>query len=158
LVGRAVQLSWQLDRADRARAAQAAGADIAEADRLAEQADAVALLGRRLLRDPRGHTCFYPRWDVTLGDPTPVSWSEEVDDPNDPARVVSRLEATALGCAWMLDRWAELKALLEDGLKWLSPDQFKAVRLLGRQPLDAIDDSRVMTIYMACWRLDPEGP
>ena len=30
--------------------------------------------------------------------------------------------------------------------------------MLGRQPLDALDDERVMAIYLACHAMDPEGP
>jgi hypothetical protein len=52
------------------------------------------------------------------------------------ARLVNRLEVTALGCDWLLDRWGELRDLLEAGVKWQQPDRFKAIWLLGRQPLD----------------------
>ena len=71
--------------------------------------------------------------------------------------MVNRLEGTALGCAWLLDRWDDLRELLEDGLKWQAPDRFKAIRLLGKQPLEAMDDERVMMIYLACGAMDPEG-
>src|SRR5690348_7850943 len=151
LVDRLVTISWRLDRVHRALAARAADPDPDEAARLAAEADAVALMGRRLIHDPRGPTCFYPQWETTIGDPPRVSWSQETDDPNDPARIVIALEARPLGCAWLLDRFAELRGLLDDGLPWQPHDQFKAVRLLGRQPLDAIDDSRVILIYLACW-------
>ncbi len=157
LLERAVQASWRLDRADRASAAHAADPDPDEPARLAAEADAVALLGRRLFWDPRGPTCFYPQWEMPLGHPPRLSWSKQVDDPNDHQRVVLALEATALGCAWMLDRWAELRALLDKGLPWQPHDQFKAVRLLGRQPLDAIDDRRVNGIYAASWALHEEA-
>jgi len=147
LVQRLVKISWRLDRIHRALAARAADPDPDEAARLAAEADFVALMGRRLIRDPRGPTCFYPQWETTLGKIPRVSWTEEVDDPNDPARIVIALEIRALGCAWLLDRWTELRGLLDDGLKWQPHDQFKAVRLLGRQPMDAIDEPRVIAIY-----------
>ena len=38
--------------------------------------------------------------------------------------VVGRLEGSALGCHWVRDRWSELRALLEDGLKWRAPERF----------------------------------
>jgi hypothetical protein len=157
LVNRLVKISWRLDRVDRALEARAADPDPDEAARLAEEADFVALMGRRLIRDPRGPTCFYPQWETTLGKIPRVSWSKEVDDPNDPVRIVIALEARALGCAWLLDRWAELRGLLDDGLYWQPHDQFKAVRLLGRQPIDAVDDSRVIAIYLACWAMNEDG-
>src|SRR6185312_4642371 len=111
LVDRLVKISWRLDRLDRALEARAADPDPGEADRLAAEADFVALMGRRLIHDPRGPTCFYPQWETTIGDPPRVSWSQQVDDPNDPARIVIALEALALGCAWLLDRFAELRGL-----------------------------------------------
>ena len=53
-----------------------------------------------------------------------------------------------MGCAWLLDRWGELRDVLEAGQKWQAPDRFKAIRLLGRQPLDMDEDARVMAIYL----------
>jgi hypothetical protein len=152
LVSRAVQLSWQLERADRALADRAVGTD-----RLDDQADEVAALGRRLLWDPRGPTFFYPQFEITLGDPKRVSWSGLRDDPDDPVRLLNRLESTALGCAWLLDRWDELKDALEAGRNWEPRDRFKAIRLLGRQPLDIDDDGRVLTIYACCTAMDTTG-
>ena len=73
LVDRLVKISWRLDRVDRAMAARSADPDPDEAARLAAEADFVALMGRRLIRDPRGPTCFYPQWEMTLGDPPRVS-------------------------------------------------------------------------------------
>src|SRR5262249_12392361 len=101
--------------------------------------------------------CFYPQFQVTLGQPTRVSWSGKIDDPDDPTRLVNRLEATALGCAWMLDRWADLRELLEDGGQWQPPDRLRAIRRLGRQPLDVWEDRRVMAIYLACAAMGPPG-
>ena len=43
-------------------------------------------------------------------------------------------------------------------MKWQPPDRLRAIRLLGKQPLDAVADERVMTIYLACWAMDPDGP
>jgi hypothetical protein len=113
LVRRAVQLSWQLERADRALAA----GPPADPDEPARRAEEVAALGRRLFWDPRGPTALYPQFEGPFGIPSPcrLSWSGKADDPDDPARLVIRLEATALGCAWMLDRWGELRELLESG-------------------------------------------
>ena len=63
-----------------------------------------------------------------------------------------------MGCAWMLDRWGELRSLLENGWTWQPPDRLRAIRLLGQQPMDAVEDDRVMTIYLACWAMYPDGP
>ena len=157
LVTRAVQLSWQLERADRALAARAADARKAHEGRVDQLADEVTALGRRLFWDPRGHVDFYPHFEVTLGQPAMVSWSGQIDDPNDPARLLIRLEATAMGCAWLLDRWGELRERLDEWGKWQPPDRFKAIRLLGRQPLEIWDDERVLSIYLASMPMEPEA-
>ena len=120
------------------------------------QADEVLVLGRRLFWDPRGPVEFYPQYEKTLGDPMRVSWSADIEDPDEPARLVNRLEGTALGCAWLLDRWNELGDLLADGLKWQAPDRFKATRLLGKQPVDPIDDLQVRWIHLCTSAMDPE--
>jgi hypothetical protein len=157
LVERAVNVSWQLDRADRAWAARIQCDLIsAGAEEAAAQADEVILLGSRLFWDPRGPIFTYPHWETTIGDPIPISWSRDIEDPNEPARVLNRLESTMLGCAWLLDRWGELRTILEEGLKWQPPDRFKAIRLLGKQPTDATSDARIMALYLACWSMEPE--
>ncbi len=157
LVERAVNVSWQLDRADRAWAARLK-ADLlssGSAQALA-QADEVLVLGRRLFWDPRGPVELYPQFRASLGSPMRVSWSQDIEDPDEPGRLVNRLEGTALGCAWLLDRWNELGDLLEDGLKWQAPDRFKATRLLGKQPLEPIDDLQVRWIHLCASAMDPE--
>ena len=159
LVERAAQVSWQLDRADRARPLGWPTPATAGADRVADLADEVLALGRRLFWDPLGPLPLYPHLGNSLGRLfVRFSWSNEIDDPNEPARIVNRLESTAIGCAWLLDRWGELRQRLDDGWTWQPPDRLKAIRLLGRQPMDAADDDRVMMIYLACWAMDPDGP
>ncbi len=159
LVGRAVNLSWQLDRAERARAARLAEAATGGAARLADLADEVIALGRRLFWDPLGPLPLYPHLGNNLGRQfVRFSWSDEIDDPNEPARIVNRLESTAMGCAWLLDRWGELRQRLEDGWTLQPPERLRAIRLLGRQPMDAPQDDRVMMIYLACWAMDLSGP
>ncbi|MHB1557555.1 MAG: hypothetical protein ACYC61_08750 [Isosphaeraceae bacterium] len=158
LVQRAVNVSWQLDRADRAWTARlrthAAEAAIKRSE---AQADEVILLGRRLFWDPRGPIALYPFYYPGIGDPVLVSWMPDSHDPNDPARLVNRLESLAMGCAWLLDRWTDLKNLLEDGLAWQPPDRFRAIRLLGKQPLNAAEDETVLSIYLACAAMEPEA-
>ena len=105
LVKRAVELSWQLERADRAIALSRQPAE----ERIAAVLDEVLALGRRLFWDPRGPSGLYPQVTEYDGMIRRISWSGEIDDPDDPARLVNRLEATAAGCGWMLDRWAELQ-------------------------------------------------
>ena len=54
----------------------------------------------------------------------------------------------------MLDQWSELRLILEEGLNWQSVDKLKAVRLLGRQPMEAADDRMVLFIFLACQRME----
>ena len=125
----------------------------------ADQSDEVLALGRRLFWDPVGPLPLYPHLGKGIGKLfVRFSWSEEIDDPNEPARVVNRLESTAIGCAWLLDRWGELRQRLETGGNWQPLERLKAIRLLGRQPMDAPQDDRVMMIYLACWAMAPDGP
>jgi hypothetical protein len=160
LVDRAVLASWQLDRADRADTARLTQIiRTATADETLRQDEEAIALGARLFWDRRGPLELYPHYplrDELLAERKPrVSFAGIADDPDDPARLVLRLESTAAGCRWLLDRWAELRELLEQDLLWQSPDRLKAIRLLGKQPMDAADDADVTAIYMACWVLDP---
>ncbi len=156
LVTRAVEVSWKLDRIRQLLEQRRALAGHDHADRLAAEAEEVVAAGRRLFFDPVGPLCLYPHAPTPAGgEPQRVSWSANPDDPDDPARIVVRLEALMLGCAWLLERWGELRELLECGLMWQPHDRLKAVRMLGRQPLDAPDDRRVMLIYLCGWAMDP---
>ncbi len=159
LADRAAQVSWQLDRVDRAQADRLASiARAAASDRATAEADEVMVLGRRLFWDPRGPLEFYPGFEKTIGDPMRVSWSADIEDPDEPGRLVNRLENSLLGCAWMLDRWGDLRDLIVDELKWQSPDRFMAIRLMGKQPFDPIRDEPVRTVYLCCKAIDPDGP
>ena len=77
--------------------------------------------------------------------------------PTSPQRIVLRLESTAAGCHWLLARWAELGSILVREQAWQSPDKIRAIRLMGRQPLDLFDDPRVARVFLACHALDPSG-
>ncbi len=160
LLERVAATTWLLERASRAEAAQISHKirrhAIEREER--EQEEAVAL-GQRLLWDARGPWQIYPHHPHTgLNWERRTSWSENPDDPNNPALLVLRLERTVAGCRLLLDRWAELKARLEPGEVWAASDQFKSVRLLGKQPLDAIDDPEVTQIFLASAKLLPDGP
>jgi hypothetical protein len=54
----------------------------------------------------------------------------------------------------MLDRWSELRSILEEGLDWHSADKLKAVRLLGRHPIEAVDDRNVLIVFVACQAIE----
>jgi len=161
-VDRAVQASWQLDRADRADVARlTALIHSATDDQALRQAEDAEALGRRLFWDRRGPIALYPHFPISAElspNPKPrVSFSGLADDPDDPARLVLRLEATHAGCQWLLERWQELRVVLNDDIPWQSPDKLKAIRLMGKQPLDAADNADVAAVLLAAWVLDPKN-
>ncbi len=158
LAERAAFISLQIERCDRAIDAMLSDrVRYADFDAEEAEADLVEDLTRRLFWDPRGPIALYPHFRGFRYLPR-ISSPETVDDPLNPARIVNRLEHLALGCRWLLDRWTGLRQLLEDGLKWQAPDRLRAIRLLGRQPMDALDDDRVLMIYLACDAMDPTKP
>ncbi len=159
LLERVAATTWSFERATRAEAARLCHNirhDAIEREQR-EKEEAVAL-GQRLFWDARGPWQLFPH-SARTGESSErrTSWSENPADPNNPALLVVRLERTVAGCRWLLDRWAELRARLEPGDVWVAPDQFKATRLLGKNPLDAVDDPDVALIFLASPKLLPEG-
>ena len=152
----AVEYAWLRDRARRAQAARLA-TNIANAgvDQAKREADEVLRLGHKLFSDNRGPLAAYPHVDIEKDFSNKrVSHSDLVDDPEDPQRLVLHLQATAAGCQWMLDQWSELRSILAEGLSWQSADKLKAVRLLGRHPIEAADDRNVLMIFLACQTME----
>jgi hypothetical protein len=74
---------------------------------------------------------FYPTgcdYDETNNDRfKSTSFDDEEDDLDRPAALVLHLQATLLGCEWLLGQWAALKATLDRSQPWLSSDKLKAV-------------------------------
>jgi hypothetical protein len=159
LVDDAVIATWQQDRARRAQAGRLS-ADILnygvdEAQMIAEE---VLELGRRLFTDRLGPLTFCPtRAEYDEGDtrrePTTSFAGTEATDLDRPAALVLRLQSTLLGCEWLLGEWAGLKKILDQGQPWVPSDKLKAVRLLGKQPFDAIDDKDVAMVFLAAFVL-----
>jgi hypothetical protein len=162
LVERAVVQTWMQERAWRAQAAKAK-ASLAQngvAEAAAEKLQ-VEDLGRRLFTDRCGPLVFYPspflcEHEDFDRDTTTSYVAKGQPEPDRPGALVLRLQATLTGCEWMLSEWAKLKATLDKGQAWLSADKLKAVRLLGKQPLDAIDEEDVAIIFMASFKLGTE--
>ena len=48
------------------------------------------------------------------------------------------------GCDWLLANWAELSDRLDEGLSWQPEDRMRAIRMLGKQPLNLVVDEPVM--------------
>jgi hypothetical protein len=162
LFEQAARIGWPIEPAERAETAQLAShvrtAAAGQAQRLDE---AVAELGRRLFRD---RDPLEPRSLATRGDGQPrrpgnsrfSSGSGPAGDPDHPSQLIPRLESTSAGCRWLLDRWAELRAILDQGRTWHAPEKLRAIRLLGRQPRDAADAPLVATLLLASHVIDPQ--
>jgi hypothetical protein len=155
----AVTATWQQDRARRAQAgrlsANILNYGVDEAQMIAEE---VLELGRRLFTDRLGPLTFYPtgaEYDEgdTRREPTTSFAGPQATDLDRPAALVLRLQSTLLGCEWLLGEWAALKAILDQGQPWVPSDKLKAVRLLGKQPFDAIDDKDVAMVFLASFVL-----
>jgi hypothetical protein len=118
----------------------------------------VITLGRRPFADDAEDLRFYPHWERDGGPRT--SGKHAPDDPNDPACILVELESTLTGCRWLLARWAELEERLTPGMALQSADKLKAIRLLGKQPLDAPDEPVVCFILLPAHVLYPRysGP
>lgn len=72
---------------------------------------------------------------------------EGLDD--EPCVLVAELEESAEGCRWLRDRWVEIGQRLAAGRPWLPADQLKFVRLLGKHPIEAINDPELNAIFQA---------
>ncbi len=105
LVYRNVCLSFELDRAERARVERCTML-IENADE--DEANEAEAVGKQLFFDPAGPTPLY-------GNPTfssrkkNTSWNGEAVDPDDPAALVKILERSAAGCCWLREEWQALR-------------------------------------------------
>ncbi|APW58998.1 hypothetical protein [Paludisphaera borealis] len=134
LVVRAARISWTLDRAERYETALLARkVRKAMLRSRAKRTEKVCELGRKL---------FYMAGKRLL----PISGPAWTDDPS---AFVARLEESPEGAQWLLDRWVEMRCLIISNENWTFLDQFRFVRLLGKQPLAAIDDPELNEIFLA---------
>ena len=148
IVSTAVQASWVHDRALRVQTARL-NRNIADAER--REAETVFELGKRLYFNRIGPS---ETWGIGKFDSTMerISYSGVPVHPDDPDTLVRQLQSTPGGCRWMLAQFAELRALLLPGRAWEALDKFKAIRLLGHQPLD-IWDRDVCEIHLRTWTI-----
>ena len=78
-------------------------------------------------------------------------------DPNHPARLLLKLQATVAGCDWLLTRWGDLRFRLEQGGPWAMDDVWKMVRLLGKTAIEMKDDFQVALLVLASLALEPDA-
>jgi hypothetical protein len=151
LVAKNVAVAGLLDRVELADAERLITRVEKEDEVEFEEVDA---LGDCLFFNPCGAVIKYGLESI-VHDTVSPSWSGLAVDPNKPARIVRKLESSAAGCRWLLAEWAKLGERAAKG-SWQSHERFRAARLLGRQPLEAIDDERVAGIFFANHVLKPE--
>ena len=156
LVEMAAKCLWRANRAERLEVNRATLDIVArwqtDATRAARD---VAGLGSRLLFDPRGPWQLWPWQDFYLRQPR-TKPAGEAEDPIKLSDLVIQLEATREGRHWLLREWYEIRKPLEAGGGWLPCQKFKATRLLGRQPIDAVHDDEVALVFLATHAIAPE--
>src|SRR4029077_3991156 len=112
---------------------------------------------RRLVSDVRGTHSAYRTSSASCGGPY-TSWPTGNDEnPDEPSTLVARLESSEKGCLALIGHWRMLKDRLERGLEWQPQDRLKSIRMLGRQPIEIVEDERVLLIYIASFGLHPVG-
>jgi hypothetical protein len=154
LVADVVNGFWMHRRADRALF-EHLNARIGEAK--AREEEGVARDIRRLFSDVRGPHSMYCTSSASCGGPY-TSWpTGNAENPDEPSMLVGRLESSEKGCLALIGHWRMLKDRLEQGLVWQPQDRLKSIRMLGRQPIELIEDERVMLIYIGSFALHPLG-
>ncbi len=139
-------IAWQTKRVDRAHTARLTSRIYnAERDEIAQEHEHALELGQRLF----GNVA-----EPAAEERTALGISPRDSGADHPSRLIVRLEATGAGCEWLLGQWARLHSLLEEGLTWQTADKHKAVRLLGRLPVEAVDDISTACVYLASARLE----
>jgi hypothetical protein len=134
LVVQAAELAWTIDRTKRSETARLAKC-VRQAQLKADQQrhKEVGELGRRLLYNTEAKPLPTPgrRWE------------------DNPAAFLKELENSAEGCRWLLDHWIALRVLLDRISAWTYGDMFRLIRLLGKYPIEAINDPKLNAIFLA---------
>ncbi len=146
--------NWQMDRAI---AAESARIDRELLIRKEEksQGDAIAAAGirSRLFHDRQGPIELYPSKSQYYKGPR-TSCSDEPDDPLDPIKLILQAEGTVAGCQMLLREWEALRRNLLSGLSILSHEKLKMLRLMGKQPIQAVGNPEAAQVFLACHALE----
>ncbi len=143
LVCHAARLSWAIERAEQVETAHLAHRVRMDArsrtDTVsAEELSKVHNLGRLLFLNSAQGSNY---WIVSSGD-------------DEPAVIVRRLEESAEGCRWLLERWAELRHILERKAILADPEMLRFVGLLGKHSMEAVFDPKLNSLFLAFDVLD----
>jgi len=151
LACRTADAEWVRERADNVLHARLA-TYIDEAD--LREDDYIYILCKALFWDLRGAHPMYGLSPRVCGGPG-TSSSDGPDDPTDPHLIVGQLERSPKGCQALIGHWQDLLSRIKDNLGWQSPDRLKAIRMLGKQPVDVALDQRIVTIYVGSFAIKP---
>ena len=128
--------------------------EIEEADE--REDDHVHELGQRLYFNCAGLACTYGvKGYARLKAETSVSGKSV--DADEPKKLVKQIASSARGCRWLIQEWTALKERLEGSKFWQSIDRFQAIRLLGKQPIEAGKKRLIAEIYAASHGIEPCG-
>ncbi len=153
LVERAVRASWMLDRCSRAEdAVLATRVRHAADDFLRDAYEEAEALGCRLIDDDVNYNCYVDSRSQTAADLI------EQRRRDDPPLLALKLNAFAAGAEWLIARWRELDSTLDQIAHWHYSETFRAIRLLGKRPIDVFDDPIVRLIMLAANAVDPRTP
>ena len=126
--------------------------EIEEADE--REDDHVHELGQRLYFNRAGLACTYGvKGYARLKAQTSVSGKSV--DADEPKKLVKQIASSARGCRWLIQEWTALKERLEGSKFWQSIDRFQAIRLLGKQPIEAGKKRLIAEIYAASHGIEP---
>jgi hypothetical protein len=160
---RAAYCSWLVQRARRAQSARLVFKAQTALDEKRNREDRESMeLALRLFRSPGGGHADKgdnPGNSEQERDLRGASLLVERDEADHPALLVLGLEASESGCRWLLDRWNELKTVMESERlgSWQAPERFKAIRLLRLDARDVMLAPAVIVILQACQALDPDA-
>jgi hypothetical protein len=158
LVERAAYTLWQVDRVNRAQSARLWLRADSHADDEANRVEQeVSGLVNLLFRAPHGRPaalpCALTLTDQPAGEDTRAG---TIDIEELPAKLISRMMATDLGCRWLLELWSELRISLEKA-GWKTPERFRAFRLMGIHPSNTYMNQELASIIQACQAIDPDA-
>ena len=139
LVYQAARLSLAIERGERIETAHLTGRVRAAVRERTQQVNPQRLeevheLGRRLLY---------------IAGPEEVKVNRMPLWADDPAVLVSKLEASAEGCRWLVQRWAEYRNLLDHKSHWEEAVLLRFVRLQGKQVIESVYDPVLNSIFLA---------
>jgi hypothetical protein len=134
----ATRLSWAIERAERVETTQRA-----QRVRQAARSRTETVSARRLRKVHNlGSKLFLnsgPESNHSVGSPR--------DD--EPAVIVRGLEESAEGCRWLLERWAELRNILDRKASCTGPEILRFIGLQGKRGIEAIFDPALNSLFLA---------